>query len=308
MPIAVAYIGTILIWSTTPLAFKWSISSGYLAGIMARLVLASLCGGLLLLLLRESLPWNPRARRLYFAGGLSLFLTWFTIGWGMQFIPSGWVAVIFGLTPIITSLISAFWLREGRFSPVRFGALLVSVTGLAVIFRTSMDLGPGAALGIGANVVGTFFYAATMVWMKRLNAGVSVSAIATTTTSHATALVMFAAAGLLVGAPLDSEIPARTLAAIAYLGIVGSIVAYTMFFYLLKHLDTTRIAAISLVTPVLSLVFGNLFNDEPLTAEIWLGSGLVVAGLLWFEIDATMARRALAPATVSQNGGKGEGA
>lgn len=291
MPIALAYIATILIWSTTPLAFKWSIDAGYLAGIMSRLVLASVCGGLLLLVLRQSLPWNARARRMYFAGGLSLFLTWLTIGWGMQFIPSGWVAVIFGLTPIMTNLISTFWLREGHFSATRLGALVLSLAGLGVIFHKSMDFGPDAAWGIGANVVGTFFYAATMVWMKRLNAGIG--ALATTTTSHAAALVLFAVAGLLLGGvSVDTDVSRRTLGAIAYLGIVGSIVAYTMFFYLLKHLDTTRIAVISLITPVLSLVVGNVFNNEPLTGEIWFGSGLVVAGLFWFEIDSTMARRA----------------
>lgn len=306
MPIALAYIATILIWSTTPLAFKWSIASGVMAGIMARLVLASLCGGLLLLVLRQSLPWNPRARKLYFIGGLSLFLTWFTIGWGMQYIPSGWVAVIFGLTPIMTSLISRFWLREGRFSTVRLGALALSVAGLAIIFHKSMDLGPDAAWGIGANVVGTFFYAATMVWMKHLNAGVG--ALVTTTSSHATALAMFAVAAFLAGGVQPAaEISVRTLGAIAYLGIVGSIIAYTMFFYLLKHLDTTRIAVISLITPVLSLVVGHLFNAEPLTGEIWIGSGLVVAGLLWFELDSTMARRVPARTGGDGNDDRGTG-
>lgn len=292
MPIALAYIATILIWSTTPLAFKWSIASGYLAGIMARLVLASVCGALLLLVLRQSMSWTPRARRLYFVGGLSLFLTWFNIGWGMQFIPSGWVAIIFGLTPIVTSLITTFWLRETRFSAARFGALVVSVAGLGIIFHKSMDFGPDAMLGILANVAGTFFYAATMIWMKRLNAGVG--AIATTTGAHATALVMFAVTGLVLGMPVADDIAPRTLGAVAYLGIIGSIIAYSLFFYLLKHMDTTRIAAISLVTPVLSLIVGNVFNAEPLTVDIWIGSGLVVAGLLWFEMDSNMARRAMA--------------
>lgn len=292
MRIALCYIATILIWSTTPLAFKWSIASGYIAGIMARLLLASICGGVLLLLMRQSLPHHGRARELYLVGGLSLFLTWFTIGWGMQFIPSGWVSVIFGLTPIMTSFISVLWLKEGRLGMARMGSLLVSVAGLGVIFHNSMSLGPNAAWGIAAIVLGTFFYAATMVWMKRINAGVG--AIATTTTSHAVALILFTAASMFTGISVDAEVATRTLGAIAYLGSIGSIVAYSMFFYLLKHLDTTRIAVISLITPILSVLIGHTFNAEPLNAEIWTGTCMVVMGLLWFEIDSTMARRAVA--------------
>ena len=290
MRIALCYIATILIWSTTPLAFKWSTAAGFIPGIIGRLLLASVCGALLLLILRRLPPWNDAARRLYLVGGLSLFLTWFTIGWGMQFIPSGWVSVIFGLTPIMTSIISTYWYEENRLGLARLGSLVLSVAGLGVIFQHSLKLGHEAAWGIAANVLGTFFYAVTMVWMKRINAGVN--AFVTTTTSHSVALLMFAAAGFLTGAGFETEVTARTLGAIAYLGIIGSIGGYTMFFYLLAHLDTTRIAAISLVTPILSVLIGHAFNAEPLNAEIWTGTGMVVLGLLWFEIDSTMTRKA----------------
>ena len=291
MRIALCYIATILIWSTTPLAFKWSIASGFVAGIVARLLLASACGALLLLIMRQSPPWHDAARRLYLVGGLSLFLTWFSIGWGMRFIPSGWVSVIFGLTPIMTSIISALWHKESRLGMARLGSLLMSVAGLAVMFQQSLSLGHDATWGIAAIVLGTFFYAVTMGWMKRINA--NVNAIVATTTSHSVALLLFAAAGLLTGAAIEAEITPRTLGAIAYLGIIGSIGGYTMFFYLLKHLDTTRIAVISLITPILSVLMGHIFNAEPLNAEIWTGTGMVVLGLLWFEIDSTMARRAV---------------
>lgn len=290
MRIGLLYIAIILIWSTTPLAFKWSIASGFVAGIIGRLVLASVCGGVLLVLMRQALPWTGRARELYLVGGLSLFLTWYTIGWGMRYIPSGWVAVIFGLTPIMTSIISALWFKESRLGAVRLGSLLISVTGLGVIFHNAMGLGPNAAWGIAANVLGTFFYAVTMVWMKRINAGVD--AFATTTASHAVALMLFSVAGIFTGVSMDANIELRTLGAIAYLGLIGSVVGYSVFFYLLKHLDTTRIAVISLITPILSLLIGHGFNAEPLNSAIWTGAGMVVLGLLWFEIDSTMARRA----------------
>jgi hypothetical protein len=66
-------------------------------------------------------------------------------------------------------------------------------------------------------------------------------------------------------------------------------VGYTLFYYLLRHYDTTRIAVISLITPTSSLLVGHVFNAEPLTAAIWTGTALVTLGLVWFEYGTVIA-------------------
>ncbi len=59
---------------------------------------------------------------------------------------------------------------------------------------------------------------------------------------------------------------------------------FTLYFYLLKHLEANRVALITLVTPVLALLIGQWLNGEHLSTEIWIGSLLIVSGLgmhLW---------------------------
>jgi len=65
-----AYIGIILIWSTTPLAIQWSSNEvGFLFGITSRMILGILGGLLVAGLFNIRLPWHTAARRTYLADG-----------------------------------------------------------------------------------------------------------------------------------------------------------------------------------------------------------------------------------------------
>ena len=69
-----AYCGVVIIWSTTPLAIKWSGEGpGYLFGVTGRMIIgAALCVALLALL-RVEFPWHKRARRTYLAASLAFY-------------------------------------------------------------------------------------------------------------------------------------------------------------------------------------------------------------------------------------------
>jgi hypothetical protein len=107
MRLVAAYIGIVLIWSTTSLALKWSAEAGFLAGVVSRMGVAAICAGLLMIIIGRRLPLNARAIELYIVGGVCTFGTLILICWGARFIPSGWISVIFGLTPILTSILGA---------------------------------------------------------------------------------------------------------------------------------------------------------------------------------------------------------
>lgn len=64
----------------------------------------------------------------------------------------------------------------------------------------------------------------------------------------------------------------------------GSLVGFGLYFCLLKHLEPTRVAFVPLVTPVSTLLLGHQLNGEALTAEVWMGTGLIIWGLLLFEL------------------------
>jgi len=76
------------------------------------------------------------------------------------------------------------------------------------------------------------------------------------------------------------QLPMRSIWSIVYLGVMGSIVGFVSYYYLLSHLRASTVALITLMTPVTALWLGNMLNNEDLTPFIWLGTSLVLLGLM----------------------------
>ena len=56
-----------------------------------------------------------------------------------------------------------------------------------------------------------------------------------------------------------------------------------LFFYILKHVDVSRVSLITLVTPVVALFLGYALNNEILNAGIWIGTGLIMLGMSFYQ-------------------------
>jgi drug/metabolite transporter (DMT)-like permease len=64
------------------------------------------------------------------------------------------------------------------------------------------------------------------------------------------------------------------------------VVGFTLYYYMIKHLDAGRIALITLVTPVTALLLGQTLNAERIPASGWACIALIGAGLLLYEWQA----------------------
>ena len=282
MSVPAAYVGIILIWSTTPLAIQWSGTEvGYLFGITSRMMLGVFVGLLTAMLFSIELPWHAAARRTYLAAGLGLFFAMTSVYWASQFIPSGWISVLFGLAPIVTGVMATLWLSEQAFSVSRIIGMLLGLAGLAIMLLGSQALGPGAAYGIAGMLFSVTAYSASAIAIKRI--GADVPALATTIGGLVVTVPLLVAVYVISGEPLPSMVPTRTLLAIVYLGVIGSVLGFAMYYYVLKHVDTTRVALITVITPVIALLLGHLLNGEALQAEALVGTAAILSGLLLFE-------------------------
>lgn len=154
MSVPVAYIGIILIWSTTPLVIQWSGDGvGYLFGITSRMILGVVVG-------------------------LGLFFAMTSVYWSSQFIPSGWISVLFGLAPVVTGLIATVWLTEQTLNAARIVGMLLGLAGLAIMSLGSQQPGPQATWGIPGMVFSVIAYTVSAVAVKRI--GADIPALATT--------------------------------------------------------------------------------------------------------------------------------
>jgi drug/metabolite transporter (DMT)-like permease len=84
-------------------------------------------------------------------------------------------------------------------------------------------------------------------------------------------------------------VPPRAGAAIVYLGFFGSVIGFALYYYVIKHLEASKVALITLLTPVIALLLGNLLNGETIGLRLWLGTALILCGLTVHQWDALAA-------------------
>jgi len=287
MSVPIAYIGVIIIWSTTPLAVQWSSEGvGFVFGVGSRMVTGAILALVLAALMGGGMQWHRRAVMAYLAGGLGIFGAMLSVYWAAQFIPSGWIAVIFGLTPVITGLMAMHWLDGEQLSAGRITGMLLGLAGLAVIFGSGIELHPKAWLGVAGVLLSAVIHSASAVWVKRINAGVP--AMVQTSGGLAVATPLFLITWLMTSEGVPHDVPDRAVAAIAYLALFGSVLGFSLFYYVLKHVEAMRVALITLVTPLTSLLIGHLLNGEAITSSVMTGTLLILSGLALFEVGGKL--------------------
>lgn len=289
--ISAAYLGVIAVWSTTPLGIQWStVGSSFAFAVMTRMLIGLLICAAALSYMRMSLPQDTNARKLYGVTGLSMFSSMLCTYWAAQHIPSGLISVIFGLSPLATGVFATLWLRTHELTPLRIVGLALSLAGLWVIFGQPWPGDSQATAGIIAVLLGVILQALGLVWIKRIGLERKeppLTSLAITTGSLIVATPLFVLAWLVSDrGALPDELSLRTIVSIVYLGVFGSVVGFTLYYYIIRHLDAGRVALITLITPVTALLLGQTLNHESIPTSGWLGIALIGAGLVLYEWHA----------------------
>jgi len=286
----IAYLGVIIIWATTPLAIQWSSEGvGFLFALSLRMTLGVIASCVLLRVLGLTLPWHPRAIRTYLISGLSIYFSMNCVYWASQYIPSGWISVVFGLSPIMTGVMAMLILDETTaLSPPRLAGMVMGVIGLMLVFGQGYHAGHDFVLGIAGVLLGALVHSLSAVVIKRLQA--QLSGVAATTGGLVVATPLFIVTWLLAEGTLPMIMTARAIAATIYLGVIASAVGFALYYYILNRMDVGRVALITLITPVCALVLGNMLNHEAVSPGVLFGTGFIVAGLLLYEYGSKLGR------------------
>lgn len=282
MRIFLAYATVVLLWGTTPLAIKWSADGpGFLFGVFARMAIGTACVLFLLLIIRQRLPMNVRALWSYAAGAVQIYGAMICVYWSSQFIPSGWISVVFGLSPLITALMASTWLGERVLAPHQLLSFALGLAGLWMLFGSASALGGSAALGIIGVVMSALLQCASAVWIKRIDAGTP--ALAQLAGSLLLAMPAYLATWIFLEEAWPEHLSERSIAAILYLGGIATTLGFSLYFYLLSRITATALSLISLLSPVLALFIGHWVDSEPVTANTIFGTSLILGSLILFQ-------------------------
>ena len=206
--------------------------------------------------------------------------------WAAQFIPSGWISVIFGLSTILTGILAYFWLNE-PFGAERWTGLLLGIGGLATLFIQGTLTGSEQSVwGIGAILCAVVIYTVSSVLIKRV--GADIPAFAITTGSLLVAVPCFILIWLLDGGSWPQVLSIRAAGSIIYLGVLGSVVGFVLYYFILNKMDASQAMSTTLIAPVIALFLGIVWNGEPLEGRIVFGTGMILIGLATFQWGSSL--------------------
>ena len=210
---------------------------------------------------------------LMFAGDYGL------IYWAEQYIESGLTAVLFATLPLITLFVARAYLPGERITARKLAGSLLALGGTIALFADRVRLDAGA-VGPMLAVLGATLCAAIASVVSKRDAHDLHPATLNATSMLIGAAALLAAA-LAHGEGLRLPGNAATWVAVLYLSVVGSVVAFLLYFSLLKTWSVMSLSFISVFTPAVALLLGFIFLDEPLTAWKMVGAVLILAAVVF---------------------------
>lgn len=289
MIMILAYLTVILIWSGTPLAIQLSQQGlDFYTALVLRMWLAALLSLPVLWLLRQPLALHKAALTSYLAGSVGVYGAMLSVYWGSLFIPSGLISVMYGLSPMLSGAIAYFWLKERELTPIRLMALLLALAGLALVVSARTAIDGDAWRGIVGTLLSVFFFAWSAVWVKKTNAGLHPMVQTSGTLWFSSLLYLITLPIFGIHIPDDWSLTSQL--GLSYLVVLGSIVGFMLYFYILKYLSAARVTLITLIAPVLALTWGNMLNDESFQLVALKGAALLLMGLGLYQWNPSFHR------------------
>jgi drug/metabolite transporter (DMT)-like permease len=274
--VVVAYLACALIWGTTWYAIRVSISAyPTYVSLALRFAIAAL---ILLPIAARVRPW-PRGRVwgwLAVAGVLDA-IGYLLVYLGEERVSGGVAAVVYGTQPLILALLLTV-ARIERLTRRHLIGAAISITGVVVLFLDRLDVSAHQAAGVGL-VLGSVVVATSYSMIMKRKAAQLNSLVATTIFLTITAIVLGAVA-IAARQPVPWPPPLAPTVALLYLAIVGSVVAFLAYFWLLGKTGLQVTSTLVFVFPLVALVIDALFEHElPLGARAYLGAAITLCGL-----------------------------
>lgn len=270
-----------LIWGSTWLFIKLGLEDlppFTFAGI--RFVIAVAILATIIAIRRLSLPVTGRDWLLLLVSGVLAFcVNYGLLFWGEQYISSGLAAVLQSTIPAFGLVIAHFYLPGERMTPAKILGIILGVVGVAVVFSNQLDVaGTKALAGCAALIVSSAAAAYSNVLVKAYGKHLDPAVLAG-------GQMFFGMIPLLVigltfeGSPLRFRWTPMAVFALFYLAIVGSVVAFLLYYWLVQNMDVTNTMLIALVTPVIAVTLGVIVLDEELHWRTLLGALMIISGI-----------------------------
>jgi len=194
------------------------------------------------------------------------------VAYAMQWVASGTAALVIATTPLWTVLFAGIWKRWPN--RLEWAGLLVGLAGI-VVLNCGGDL-RASPLGAFLLVLAAMSWAFGSAWSQNMKLPHGMMAGAAQMITGG-AVVLIASYGM--GERVQVMPSWRSLAAIIYLGIFGSLVGFTAYVYLLKRVRPALATSYAYVNPVIAVTLGVVFAGEKISMVEVFAMGIIILGV-----------------------------
>lgn len=271
-----------LIWSSTwifikvgleflpPFAFV-SLRFLLAAAVLAPFVLLRKGGGL---------PKTRSEWKLLGLTGIFQFtLNYSSVFWAEQYITSGLAAVLQAMIVVFGLILAWIFLPGERITAQKIIAVILGVIGVAVIFIDQLGVHNNMAFAACvAIVLGAYAAAQSSILVKAKAAEIRPEAIVFWQMVCGLPPIIIYSLST-EGSPFDYHWSLAALGCILYLGVIGTVLAFYSYYWLLNRIESTNAMMISLVTPLLAVLIGWLALGETLPKQTGFGGIMIIASV-----------------------------
>lgn len=268
------------IWGSTWLVIKTGLRDlPVLSSAAARFTLAAAVMALLAPVLHRREGGRRPSRWLVLGQGTFNFAISYGIVYAAEtVIPSGLASVLWAVFPLMTAVLGHAVLPGERLRLRQWAGLVLSFGGVAVLFVTDLRaIGPEALTAGALLLLSPLSAAIGQVIIKRHGREVSATLLNRDGMLLGALLLWLVAVPLDTAAPVTLTVPA--IGSVLYLAIVGTVVTFGLYYWLLRYVASSRLALIAYVTPAIALWLGWAVGDEPLAGTTVMGTALVLLGI-----------------------------
>lgn len=239
----------------------------------------------------------PRTRQMWavliLMGILNGVIPYTLITWGETHITSGLASILNAAMPLFTVLLAHYWTHDERMITAKVVGVLIGFVGVVVVFVPELRNGFQVEfLGQLAVVIAALSYAVATIFARRFLRGVS--PFVSSTGQLASAAVMMLPLSLAFDNPVSLRPTLPAIAALLTLALLGTAVAYVLYYWLLENTGATRTSLVTYLLPIFGVMWGALLLREPLTLEAILGLILIIAGVALVNRPGAPVRQAVA--------------
>ena len=281
LKIALVYALLCFIWGSTWLVIRIGLETMppiFSAGL--RFSLATVFIFILMQIRSIKLQTDKISIRLYLIMGFFSFVIPFgLVYWAEQFIPSGMASVLFAVYPFFVLIFSYLSISKESIDIYKISGVVLGFAGIFTIFSDSFggDI-TDYLLGMFAVVISGTMQAGIAVLIKKY--GHHLNSLSMNFIPMLIAGISMLIVGLMFEDLTNFSLKLNAALSIIYLGFFGSVVTFTSYYWLLKKINIVILSLTAFITPIVALILGFLVYNEQLSTRHFIGSSLVLIGLL----------------------------